>query len=329
MRDLWGRVRHQPWLFAGLLTAILLVVNVVAEPAFAEPASWPRHLAALAPLALVAMAATTAVLSGGGGLDLSIGPLAVMCNVVLVHVLFDNGVESAWLAIPIVLLLGLVVGAINGLLSTVARYMPVVATLCVMFVIMGLNEKIGATSQPTDSAWIGSLGDMVGPVPGGLLLILAPIAIWWALGRTAFHRNLYAVGGNDVTAFTAGVDVTRTRIVAYALGGLFAAIGGLALTALVQSSQASSTNFYILVGLTAVALGGTSLGGGRGGLTGALLGASALFLMQQMLSSLAVPPTWINVVYGGMLVIGILANARPSGGGLRLPVRRPASVGAR
>jgi ribose transport system permease protein len=106
------------------------------------------------------------------------------------------------------------------------------------------------------------------------------------------------------------VNVHATRIAAYSLGGAFAAFGGVALTALVQSSQATSSNFYILAGLTAVALGGNSLAGGRGGLLCTFFGALTLYLLQTFLSAAGVPPTWLNVVYGLMLVIGVTVGAR-------------------
>jgi ribose transport system permease protein len=104
--------------------------------------------------------------------------------------------------------------------------------------------------------------------------------------------------------------VPLTRIVAYTTGGVFAAIGGIALTAVVQSSQAESTSYYILVALTAVALGGTSLFGGRGGLRGSFFGAAALYLMQNFLTAVSVSPNWLNVVYGLMLLVGVIAGAR-------------------
>jgi ribose transport system permease protein len=301
----------RPWLFAGLLSLVLLVANVVAQPDFASPSNWPSELATLAPLALVAFASTPAIVSGGGGLDLSMGPLAVLCNVVLVQELLPGSLHGALAGIVVLVALGAAVGAINGFLVAVLRYQPVLATLCMTFVITGINLKLGAIPIGAGNNWTQHLaGNIAGPIPGALVLILVPVAIWQLLSRTAFHRNLYGVGGNDVTAFSAGVNVPLTRIVAYATGGVFAAIGGIALTAVVQSSQADSTSYYILVALTAVALGGTSLFGGRGGLRGSFFGAAALYLMQNFLTAVSVSPNWLNVVYGLMLLVGVIAGAR-------------------
>jgi ribose transport system permease protein len=308
MREL---LRTRPFGFALLLSLVLLAANIIAEPSFGDPSNWPPELASFAPLAIVAMASTPSILSGGGGLDLSVGPLAIFCNVLLVHKFFPHGLDSGWAAVPLILLIGAAIGAVNGVLVTMLRYQPVIATLCTFFILIGLNVKFGASPRPAPAGnWTTDLGDKVWFFPGALITILVPAVVWMLLSRTAYHRQLYAVGGNQSTAFSAGVDVTATRIVAYALGGLFAAIAGIALTALVQSSQAASSAQYTLIALAGVALGGTVLGGGRGGLVGSALGAFAIYLMQTFLSAVNVPPTWNSVVYGGMLVAGVVVGAR-------------------
>jgi ribose transport system permease protein len=308
MRDF---IRSKPFGFALLLSLALLAANVIAEPDFGKPSNWPEELASFAPLALVAMASTPSILSGGGGLDLSVGPLAIFCNVVLVHKFFPHGLGSGWAAVPLLLLIGAAIGAVNGVLVTTLRYQPVIATLCTFFILIGLNVKFGASPRPTPSGnWTTHLGDKVWFFPGALITILVPAAVWFVLSRTSYHRQLYAAGGNQSAAFSAGVNVTATRIVAYALGGLFAAIAGIALTSFVQSSQAASSAQYTLIALAGVALGGTVLGGGRGGLLGSALGAFAIYLMQTLLSAVNVPPTWNSVVYGGMLVGGVVVGAR-------------------
>lgn len=305
MRDL---LRAKPFAFALLVAVALLIANVAASPSFGKPSNWPQELAALAPLAIVALASTPSVLSGGGGLDLSVGPLLVFCNVLLVHKLLPG---SAWVDIPLLLAVGAAAGAVNGVLIAVLRYQPVIATLCTFFILLGVDLKLGATPRPAPPGnWTTSLGDQVGFLPGALLLLVIPAVVWWALSRTAYHRQLYAVGGNDVTAFSAGVDVAATRIVAYALGGLFAAVGGIALTALVQASQAQSATTYTLIALAAVALGGTVLGGGRGGLLGSFLGALVIYELQTLLSALDVPPTWLSFVYGAVLIVGVVVGAQ-------------------
>ena len=99
-----------------------------------------------------------------------------------------------------------------------------------------------------------------------------PVVVWILLQRLPYHRVLLAVGGNDAAAFSSGVDVTRVRILAYTLGGVFAAVAGIAIATLLQSSDGNAGLEYVLIALAAVALGGTPIGGGRGGLLGAIVG---------------------------------------------------------
>ncbi len=306
------QLRRRPWLFAAMLAIGLLVANIIAEPTFGKPTNWAVELGTLAPFAIVAMASTPAILSGGGGLDISIGPIAVLANVILIEWLLPHsGLDSAWVGIPLLMLIGAAIGAVNGFLVAVLRYQSVIATLCTFFVLAGVVAKISPTpSTPQAGNWTVNLADKVGPIPGALLLMAIPLAIWLALSFTAYHRNLYAVGGNDATAFSAGINVTATRIIAYALGGCFAAVGGIALTALVQSTQSAGFAQYTLIALAAVALGGTSFAGGRGGLIASLLGAVCIYLMQTLLGAAGVSSSWLNFVYGAMLVAGVVVGAK-------------------
>jgi ribose transport system permease protein len=222
-----------------------------------------------------------------------------------------SGLDSAWVGIPLLMLIGAAIGALNGTLVAVLRYQPVIATLCTFFVLAGVIQKISPSPKsPAAGNWTADFADKLGPVPGALVLLAIPLVLWFALSRTAFHRNLYATGGNDATAFSSGINVTATRIFAYALGGAIASIAGIALTALVQSTQTAGFAQYTLIALAAVALGGTQLGGGRGGMIASLLGAGCIYLMQTLLSALGVSSSWLNFVYGAMLVSGVVIGAK-------------------
>ena len=105
------------------------------------------------------------------------------------------------------------------------------------------------------------------------------------------------------------MNIKAIRILAYTLGGLFAGIAGIALTAIVQSSQSSLATTYALLGLAAAVLGGTSLAGGRGGLLGALFGAVSIYLLQQLLTASGVAPSLIQFAYGAVLVVGVVLGA--------------------
>jgi ribose transport system permease protein len=295
--------------FALLLAIALLITEIIVQPSFARPGNWAGELGVLAPFAILAMASTPSILSGGGGVDLSIGPLSTVVNCIFVTWLLPHGFGGA-ASVLILLAIGTAIGAISGVVVGVLRYQPVVATLCGFFILAGFAQKIAPNPVSLPDNWTSHLAGSIGFFPGALITIAFPLIVWALLGRTSFHRTLYAVGGDDASAYSAGIDVVRVRIVAYALGGLFAAVGGIALTALIQTSSASVSSQYALIALAGVALGGTPIGGGRGGMVGSLLGAFCIYMLQQLLSSAGVAASYQQLVYGGLLMAGVLLSMR-------------------
>jgi ribose transport system permease protein len=303
-------LRTRPYAFALVLVVVLLIANIIAQPAFATPSNWPETLAIFAPFAIAALASTPAIMSGGGGIDISIGPLMTVIDMVIVADLLPHGLGSPWIVVPFCLVAGAAVGAVNGTLVTVLRFQPVVATLCMNFILTGLATQVEGNATPQGSTWwTDDLASSFGPVPGGLIAIAVVLLIWFALSRTAYLRNLYATGGDDAAAFSAGVDVTRVRIGAYTVGGLFAGAGGLTLMAVLREGEASDATMYTLVALAAVALGGTAFTGKRGSLIGSLCGAGCMYLITNVLSAARVPDTWSDAVYGGLLLIAVIFGA--------------------
>jgi ribose transport system permease protein len=306
-------LRRHSYLIALGLAGALLIANVIALPSFISPGNLPGDLGLFAPLALVALASTPAILSGGGGVDISIGPLMNFTSIILVLGLLPHWFGRPEFAIVVVLLIGATIGAINGVLVTVFRYPSVIATLCTFFVLGGANLALAPNPSSAPANWTSHIAGSVGPVPGGLITIGAVLLAWGALQRTALYRTLMAVGANHAAAFSAGVDVTSVRILAYACGGLFAGVAGIALTGLVQSADSSYGTQYALIGLAAVALGGTPLIGGRGGLIGSLAGALTIFLLQNLLQEVHVAVVWVQVVYGALLVGSVALSAMIAG----------------
>ena len=222
-RRLLHQLRARSWALALVVALGLFAANEIARSSFAAWGSWPSLLADFAPFALAAVATTPQMLSGAGGVDISVGPLLNLVSVLIVGELMAHGAGSPWLDVPAALALGALVGAINGVLVGVFRYQAVLATLCGLFVLSGAGQALLSSPASSSEAWLTDLGNQIGPVPGGLILIMAPLVVWWILSRTTYLRQLYAVGGDEVAAYSAGVDVARVRIVAYTLGGLFAA----------------------------------------------------------------------------------------------------------
>jgi ribose transport system permease protein len=289
--------------FALLLTLALLAATLIHDSNF----GWRDQLANFAPMALAAMASTPAIISGGGGFDLSISPLIYLSGEVFIVWLAPHGLGGA-ASVPIVLALGLGIGLLNGLLIILLRVPPVVATLSMYFILIGADLRVVPNAQYLSANWIHELAGSVWVLPGALFTLCFPIVVWFLLGLTPYRRTLYAVGSNDATAFASGVNVALVRVIAYGLGGLFAGVGGLALIALTSSANPSLSSTYTLLAIASVALGGTSLWGGRGGLIGPMLGAASIYLLGNLLITLQVDPSYLQVMYGGMLIFAVILS---------------------
>jgi ribose transport system permease protein len=309
-------LRDSPLGRVAILTVLLAAANIAVSPDLLAGSRLTGLADLFVPLLLAAMAGVPAILSGGGGLDLSVGPLLGFVNVIAVAVLAPHGLGSAWYAIPLCLLLGAAVGAVNGALVAYLRLQPIVATLGSYLVLAGLSLVVLPQPEGGASAWAATLGagSFGGHVPNILLLPVAALLVWWVARTTGLVRLIRAVGSDQRAAYTAGVDVGLVRLGAYTLGGLLAALAGLALTALIDSGDPGVGKQYTLIAVAAVALGGNSLAGGTGGITGPALGAAALFLIQLLLSAMHLSSLWIQVVYGGVLLTAICLNSRAGGG---------------
>jgi len=314
--------RHNTYAFSALLLAALVIATLIQQNA---NFGLSDQLAIAAPVTIAALASAPAII--GGGFDLSISPLVVFTNCVYVVWLAPHGLGGA-VAVPLVLGAGLLTGLFTGLVITILRVQPVVVTLAMYFALQGVDLALAPNpvSLGEQHRWIYDLAGKVGPIPGALFTIGAPLVIWSLLKYVPFRRLLFAVGSNDATAFSAGVNVTGVRIASYGLGGLFAGCGGLALTALVQSANAASSTQYALPAIAAVVLGGTSLAGGRGGLIGVVFAAFSIYLLQNLLANFQVNPAWLQIVYGSVLIVAVVIQGalvpETGTGGLR-PVRMP------
>ena len=296
--------RHT-YLFAVVLAGVLLVANLVKQPSFGATS----QLAALAPLGIAAMASVPSIMSGRGGIDLSISPLMTLSGLLYATQLQPNGV-GGYVAVPVLMIVGALIGTLTGLLIVVVRLQPIVVTLAMFFVLTGLDLKLAPSPITVSGTWMVNFAGSMGPVPGGLVALAIPAASWLLVTRlTSYGSLLRSVGGNDVTAYTSGVPVGAVRVLAYALGGAMAAVGGLVLIGLVSTAESGTSAAYTLIAVAAVALGGLPLQGGGGGIVNALAGAAAIYLLQSLLGVFQVSQTWLQVIYGAVLIGAVLFGA--------------------
>jgi ribose transport system permease protein len=290
------------------LLVVLFIVNAIVQPQFLNQQTWATSMAVLCPTVLTAMAVTLPVLSGNGGIDLSVGPLAGFMTVLIAAVLVPAGITSPVLIIPIVVVFGLLSGAINGVLVAYVRLPAIIATLGMYLFSDGLGTDVLPQAGGSVPVWLVKLNGDVGSIPVVWLVFLLIAIIWTVVSRGSYPRNLLAVGGDERAAFTAGVNVARLRLITYSLGGLLACLAGLMLTGLIQSGDGTVGAPYTISAITAVALGGISLAGGRGGLLGGALGGGVLFLIQELLTDAHVSVYSVSTIDGIVLIAALALN---------------------
>lgn len=291
--------------FATVLFVVLLIANIVRDPTLLTYSGALQTFSTFAPLVLLAIAVTPSLLSGHGGIDLSLGPFAGFVTVLIGTTFNAGALGEPYVVIPVIIAIGLVLGLLNGVLVSVVRIQPIIVTLGTYLVMSGLAAHYSPGAGGIVPFWVteisGSISDVV---------IVAAVIVVWLIGkRSHYFTWLMAVGKDDRAAYASGIPVTPVRITAYAIGGLLAGVAGIALTALISGADSTVGPSYTLTSIAAVALGGTSLGGGSGGLLGAIVGALDIFFIENLLTLANVSPFALNLVYGVILVAALIINA--------------------
>jgi ribose transport system permease protein len=311
----WARANAWALALIGFL-ALLLVFTRMIQPTYGVTGIQGLAISVL-PLAFAAVAQAIVVISGG--IDLSIGSMMAMTSIVAAMLMRGQSAEFAVAVVIGVLLLGIVLGAINGAVIVVTRVPDIVVTLAMLFVWAGAALLVSPRPGGAAADWLrqlvlGSVGSEW--IPKAAVLLLALVAIVWIpVRRSRLGLALYATGSNQLAAFRSGVPVLRIKVVAYMLTGLFAAIAGLSLTA----STGVATPVpgpYTLLSVAAVVLGGVSLAGGRGGVLGPILAVLILELIRTDMTFLRWDPNYAVVAQGillvGVVMVGSLVQRRRS-----------------
>jgi len=284
---------------------LLLVFTKVMQPRYGVAGVQNLAISVL-PLALAAVAQAVVVIAGG--IDLSIGSMMALTSVVAATMMMGQSEEFGVAVVLGVLLLGLVLGAVNGGLVVVSRVPDIVVTLAMSFVWAGCALLVRAAPGGGAAQWLkalvlGSLGNEWIPKAAVALVVMVGL-IWIPVVRSRLGLSIYAIGSNRLAAFRSGVPVGRTKFFAYALTGLYAALGGLALTA----STGIGTPVpgpYTLMSVAAVVLGGVSLAGGRGGVFGPIVAVIVLQMIRTDMTFLSIDSN-LAYVAQGVILIGVV-----------------------
>jgi len=263
----------------------------------------------VAVLSIVALGATFVIISGG--IDLSVGSVLAVSAAVFAAMFAEFGL--AWpLAAAIGLSVGAIFGAANGLGIVYGRLPPFIATLATLSIARGLALVVTGgrpiSGFPDSFRWIAGR-ELPFDLPSSVLLTLVLFAIGSiVLRRTVYGRATYAVGGNEEATRRAGISTKKTKIAIYTFAGALAALGGLVLTARLNSAQPQAGVALELDVIAAVVIGGASLSGGVGTVFGTLIGALIIGFLRNGLNLLNVSSFWQQVVVGVVIAAAVMSD---------------------
>lgn len=310
-RSLRALFRDQPLVPLLGLLGLLVVVIAILKPEILG-VDWAVGIVRLAiPLGLLAACQTLTFLTGG--IDLSVGAVASMSGFLVATLVGGQG-------LPVAILVALLAAALAGLLSGIGvgvfRVHPLIMTLGMGLVVLGLANvwqlvmvQTGS-GVPSELRWLGSA------TAGGLLpvslLVFVPVAafVLLLLRRTGYGRLLYAIGDNPVASRLAGARSWQVLVALYMLSAVIAALAGFLYSGLNNTASVTLVDSQVLPSVAAAVIGGTSILGGRGGYGGTIVGTLILVVLISLLSALGLPEAVRQILFGSMIVLVAAAYTR-------------------
>lgn len=282
---------------------ILCLALFIATPDFLTARNLLNIGIQVSTVAVLAFGMTFVIVAGG--IDLSVGSVAAL-SAMTSGWFFASAGAPGWLALLGGLATGLLAGVLNGLANAYGKLPSFIATLAMLSVARGLTLVISDGRPIPTAPAVSFLGGNLGPVPMPIVvLIVAALIASFILNRTVLGRSMYAVGGNAEAARLSGLPVKRIVVTVFALAGLFAALAGLLLAGRLESAQPQAAVGYELDAIAAVVIGGASLAGGLGKISGTFVGALVLVVIRNGLNLLNVTSFWQQVVIGLVIALAV------------------------
>jgi ribose transport system permease protein len=257
------------------------------------------------PLVMAGLAQTLVVLTRG--IDLSVGGVIDLTNALAAINLGGSPLNMVVWSF-VILLVGAVCGLVNGLLVAVGRLQPILVTLATLSIFQGVAIRVlpqpGGQVPPEYTAVLANQD-----APVSLLYILLLMLLWLAFRRTQIGVSIYAIGNDETSAQSHGIEVRRTKVLAYVLGGTLSAAAGLFLAATATAGDATTGNGFTLTSIVAVVLGGISLFGGRGSGIGTMLGAFVINMIVNILFFAHIDPLYQAFYEGLFLIVAVLLTS--------------------
>lgn len=292
-----------------IIFLVLILVASQLSDAFFTMSNLLNVFRQVSIVAIISVGMTLVILTSG--IDLSVGSIMAFTGAVAA------GVITAGIGLPIAILiclaLGLLMGIVNGLIVSKGSVPAFIATLAVMVIARGMTlvytQGTPIVISNPGFRFIGG-GDVIGvPFPIILMFIIF-IIMYLVLKHTTFGRYIYAIGGNEEAARLAGISVNRVKIAVYGLAGLFSSISGLIYTSRLMSAQPNAGMGLELDAIAAVIIGGTRLTGGKGGVTGTIIGALIMGVLDNILNLMNVSPFYQDISKGIVILVAVLVDSK-------------------
>ncbi|MDR2382053.1 MAG: ABC transporter permease [Bifidobacteriaceae bacterium] len=292
---------HLIWPLLGVLVLIGFFI-----PGFMSTRNLTNVVWGSTPLACMTMGMFLVMVTGA--LDLSIESTFAVAPTLGILVITQWLPGAHWtLALVTLIAVGVAVGLVNGMISVKLGVNAFLVTLATMLILRGVVVYLipeGVYSLPTGFTFWG--GDRVLGIPVAIIVIILLTALFAVvMNSTPFGKSIYAIGNNEPAAFVAGINVQRVMIGAFGLAGVLAALGGLLQVGRLDSATATMGDGEIMMVFAAATLGGTSLTGGRGHVTGILGAALVITGIDNMMNLLGVEPSIRRIIFGVILLAAI------------------------
>ncbi len=303
LRQVWSH----PSFPAGVLAVLALVFALSVNPGLLSTGSMIGWSTSQLGLWTAVLGQTLALM--GRGIDLSVGAGVSLVNVAAIA-LFEAGWPLGG-TIAAMLILGLLIGAANGVLIGWLRLNPLLATFATSFVLLGLALQI--RSAPGGMAPMAAVMFMNGAtwgIPNAMLVFVLVLLLWGLVARSAFWLRLRATGADPVRAWNSGLPTAGIKVMSYVMAGVFTALSGLFVTFCVGAGDPLFAQPYTLLTIAGAVIGGVSLAGGTGSGYGAVLGAVFVGLTSDIALGIGVSPFWQQLIVGCVLLAGLAVVVR-------------------
>lgn len=305
----WNQIMSRyPGFFALILMILAIIVNAILQPNMLALDTLNSNMRLFLPMIFLAVGQTFVML--GGGIDISVGGIVAIVNVILAtRVGLEGSPELMWQYLAVALLAGVLAGAINGFFIAFLRLQPIITTYATGFLYAGAALYILPYPGGGIPRAISELYRTTTPfqLPLAFFIIAIILLIWWYIRSTRYGRFLYATGGKAEAAYKTAVPVRQVIFSTYVISGLMAGFAGLAITMLSGSGNAEIGAAMTLTAITATVIGGTAMSGGVGGVAGPIMGAITLGLIINIISFAQIN-TWWETLIKAVIIVAALAT---------------------